>query len=366
MKKKICYVTTIPPTFESFMLESALYLNDNGWDISLISSYSEDIEEILQNKIHYYPVKMKRGISLDGIKATYQMYKIFKKEKFDVVQYSTPNAGFYASIASALAGLNCRIYHLMGFRYLGFSGLKKEIFKKIDTLACMLSTHVECVSASNYKLGLLDKVFKKDKTCIIWNGSTGGVNLKRFNYNYRNIWKEEIRNELKIEEDEFVFGFAGSVSRDKGISELIDSFENIDNCKIIIIGNKEFENDKELEKKFDLFEKKDNVIFCGRKQNIEKYYSAMDVLILPSYREGFGMVLAEAAALGTPAITTRIPGPLDVIVENETALVVEPKDVQSLTNAIDYCLNNKAIIKNMETNCVNYIVNTFDSKILCE
>ena len=362
--KKICIVTTVPGTLKAFFLKTAIYLCENGWDVTLISSNSNDFITELDKRIRFKAIQMKRGISLKGIIATFEMYKYFKKENFDIVQYSTPNAGLYASLASKLAGIKCRIYHIMGFRYLGFKGIKKQIFKAIDTFACKCSTNVECISKTNYELGIKDGIFSKEKTKIIWNGSTGGVDLNRFDITNKKIWREQVREELAISKEEFVFGFIGRITRDKGIDELIESFKNIKDCKLLIIGDNELFNDSELEHKFQEFYQKENVLVLKRQKNIEKYYATIDMLILPSYREGFGMVVAEAAALGVPSIVSRIPGPLDVIVENKTAIVVEPKNISSLKNKIEWCLNNRDVVKNMEQSCVDYISNTYDSTVL--
>ena len=99
MKKRICFVTTVPSTLRSFVLETAKYLYSTGeFDITFVSSYDEDFEKILPEYINYHAIPMKRGISFDGLKVIYKMYKFFKKEKFDLIQYSTPNASLYVSM----------------------------------------------------------------------------------------------------------------------------------------------------------------------------------------------------------------------------------------------------------------------------
>ena len=118
--KKICFCTTIPDTINSFVLDFAYYLRkQTNWDISIICAYDEAFKESLPDYIHYYPVYMKRGISFDGIKAIHQMKKIFQRERFDLVQYSTPNAALYASIASKMANIPVRLYAQWGMAYVG-------------------------------------------------------------------------------------------------------------------------------------------------------------------------------------------------------------------------------------------------------
>ena len=104
--KKICFISTIPSTLRTFVLKTAIYLHENtDWDISFICSEDEEFASELPEFIHYFPVPMERGISISGIKSMMQMKKIFVKEKFDLIQYSTPNASLYAALAGKLAGI---------------------------------------------------------------------------------------------------------------------------------------------------------------------------------------------------------------------------------------------------------------------
>lgn len=333
---KICICTTVASTIKAFMIDSVRYIHENtDWDISIICDYDEDFASLLPDYINYFPVKMERGISLGGFKAIREFRKIFNREKFDLVQYSTPNAAFYASIAAKKEGIKVRNYHLMGLRYKGIQGLAGKIFKVFEKIACNNSTNIECVSNSNLKMALEDNLFEKEKATVVWNGSTGGVDLQRFDYNQRDKWRNDVREELNIESDDFVYGFVGRITRDKGINEIIDSFMDLrDDCKLLFLGELEIGRDTETFDKIKRAKKDRRIIFHNSVIEIEKYYAAIDVLLLPSYREGFGNVIIEAAAMGTPAIVSNIPGPIDAIVPKETALIVEPKDTNSLYKAM--------------------------------
>ena len=333
--KKICFITTISITLKSFVLKTAEYIHENTeWDISFICNYDEELEKSLPNYIHYIPVKMERGISLTGIKAMFEMIKIFKREKFDLIQYSTPNAALYASIAAKIVGCKVRNYHLMGFRFMGDTGLKRKLLKGIEKITCKSSTSIECVSISNLEFGVKEKLFSKDKATVVWNGSTGGVDLTRFDFSKRKQWRSEIREEFGYSDNDFIYGFVGRITRDKGVNELLNAFLNLkDKSKLFIIGNLESNNHLDnalLEKAYN----HPNIQFHASVSDIERDYAAIDVLVLPSYREGFGNVIIEAAAVGTPAIVTNIPGPIDAIIENETALTVSAQNISELHQAL--------------------------------
>lgn len=364
MKKKICYVVTIAATIESFFIPQLKYLAENGLDVTVICSPSDtfDLQEKLGDSIRYIPLNIPRGVSTAGLlKAIRQLRTIFKREKFDLVQYSTPNAGFCASIAAKQAGVAVRNYHLMGLRYLGAAGVTQRLLKKIEKITCNNSTHIECISKSNLELCLKDDLFPPQKAVIVWNGSTGGVDLNRFDYNNREQFRSAIRNQYQISEDQFVFGFVGRITEQKGVNELLEAFFKIENAKLFMIGRMDDVGGIQR----DLIEKSKHhkdIIFTGNVDNVEMYFSALDALLLPSYREGFGNVVIEAAAMGTPAIVSDIPGPIDAVIPGKTALTVSAKNTSDLKEAmvsIQHC-----DYKKMGIDAKDFVTHSFDSNQL--
>lgn len=296
------------------------------------------------------------------------MINIFKREQYDLIQYSTPNAALYSAIAAILVGCKLRNYHCMGFRYLGFSGIPKIIFKAIEKLTCSLSSHIECVSPSNLELGVKEKIFDREKAIVVFHGSTGGVDLNRFNFDYRDKWREELRNKYDILENDFVYGFVGRITKDKGIDELFSAYKIIEktvsNTKLVLIGsleNVELLNPELLSYARD----NENILFVGNVNDIEKYYPMLDVLVLPSYREGFGNVVIEAEAMGTPVIVSNIPGPIDTMVNEKTGVWVDVKDVNNLSEKM-LILNDRELVFEYSKNAIQYVKHYFDSDLLCQ
>ncbi len=361
---KICYVVTISITVRSFFIPQLKYLAENGFDVTVVCSPDDKLQQELGNEIRFEPILIPRGLSFMGmIKSTFRLLEFFKKEKFDIIQYSTPNAAFCASIAGKAAKCKVRNYHLMGLRYLGASGVGRFLLKQIEKITCSFSTSVECVSASNLQMGISNKLFQKEKGTVVWNGSTGGVDLTRFNYALREKWRDEVRAELQIGNDDFLFGFAGRITKDKGINEILSAFEDIENAKLLLIGSNEGINTLDQELLLKAKQNK-NIIFHEFVTDIERYFAAMDVLLLPSYREGFGNIVIEAAAVGTPAIVSNIPGPIDAIKENITAFTVIPKNAESLHIKMLEIMNTD--YATMGKNSVEFVSRCFDSKMLNE
>lgn len=362
---KLCYVVTIPLTIRTFFIPQLQYLAMNGFNVTVISSGDLKIQEELGDLIRFYPIEIPRGISIKGsITAIKKLTDFFRKEKFDLIQYSTPNASFYASISAKKAGCRVRNYHLMGLRYLGAKGIEKTFLKTIEKITCNNSTFIECVSESNMDIGISEGLFLKEKVTVVWHGSTGGVDLFRFDFAKRMQWRAEIRQQLGYSSDDFVFGFVGRITKDKGINELLSAFFKLkDDSKLLLIGD--FEENHRLD--ISLLEKADNqenILFHKFVADIERYYAAIDVLVLPSYREGFGNVVIEAGAIGTPAIVTDIPGPIDTVIKNETALIVPARSSEALAESMKKIRNENYSV--MGKKAAQFAKENFDSKVLCK
>lgn len=360
---KICYVTTISLTIESFFIPQLQYLAVNGFDVTVVCSNDLSLQKKLGEFIRFYPINIPRGISVVGsIYALNELTHFFKKEKFDLIQYSTPNAAFYSSIAAKRVGCKVRNYHLMGLRYLGASGIGRIVLKTLEKIACNNSTSIECVSKSNLKMGIKEGLFSSEKATVVWNGSSGGVDLQRFDFSKREIWRKEIRQKLHYTKDDFVFGFVGRITRDKGINEILEAFFRLSTGKLLFIGNEE-DDDMLDQQLLEQARKNSDITFYGRVMDVEKYYAAIDVLLLPSYREGFGNVIIEAAAMGVPAIVSNIPGPIDAVEIDKTALVVPPRDIESLLKAMRKMLTMD--YKGMGQQAEEFAREKFDSVVLC-
>lgn len=363
--KKICFITTIPLTLNAFVLNTAKYIHENtDWDVSFICSDENDFGSSLPKYIHYFPIQMERGISIAGVKAMLEMKKVFKREKFDLIQYSTPNASLYASMAGRLAHVPVRLYCQWGMAFVGFQGLKRKIFQMEEKYVCHLSTHIEPDSNSNLRFAHEIGLYPKSKGSVIWNGSACGVNLTKFDISNKEEYRKDIREQLDIPEDAFVYGFVGRITRDKGINELLEAYKKLnDDSYLIMVGRSEVDEtiNQEL---YTWASKNEKIKFTGYTTVVEQYLSAMDCYILPSYREGFGMGVVEAEAMGVPVIVTDIPGPIDAMIDNETGIVVQKADVESLYNAMISIREDKVRYFAMAEKAHDFAVNNFEQKQL--
>ena len=350
MRKKICFVTTVSATIKAFLLDLAQYLVENcDFDVTFICGRDESMFEFTSEHVHYIPIKMKRGFSMDGLSVVIQLYRIFRKEKFDIVQYSTRNAATYGSIAAKLAGVKCRLYCQWGMMFVAMKGLKRVILKMDEKLICLLSNVIEVESHSMYDDAIRYGIYTPEKASIIWNGSACGVDLDKYLVQNKPLWRKEIREKYGVEDNAVVFGYCGRITRDKGLNELFQAFRCVLESRsayLFIIGS--YDNAETIQPELmNWAHSCPNVIFTGFTREVSKHYSALDVFTSLSYREGFGLVVIEAAAMGVPGIVTNVIGQRDTIEDGITGISVPGHDVEHVVEAMAYFIDNPNKAKEM-------------------
>ena len=368
-RKRICFCTTIPNTIRSFLVPLSRYLVEKeNYDVTFISDTTDMLNEYLDEHIHYIPVPMKRGIAFDGLKAIWRFYKIFKREKFDIVQYSTRNAATYASIAAAMAGIKTRIFCQWGMMFIAMKGLKRWLLKLDDKMVCALSTDIETESFSIREEAIQEKIYKPEKSVVIWNGSACGVDTSKYDMSKKPTWRKEYRLKYDIPENSTVFGYCGRITRDKGLNELFGAFKEIIETKhedayLMIIGA--YDNVATINPELFAWAKNcKRVIFTGYTTEVPQHYSALDVFTSLSYREGFGLVVIEAAGMGIPAIVTDCPGQIDTITNNKTGIHVPVHNVPRVVDAMEFYIHNPDRTKEMGLQARKEVEEKYEQKIL--
>ena len=169
-QKKICSLTTVDITMEPFIITQMKYMMDRGWDVTVICNMKPSFIERLPKGVHYYNVPMERSFNLwVAIKSTFQLYRIFKKERFDIIQYAATHAALYSSFASWLCRIPKRIHLQWGIYNFSEMGLKGKFYKFVEWLTCCFSTDIRPVSHKN----LLNWITAEDAEKLI-RGDLGG------------------------------------------------------------------------------------------------------------------------------------------------------------------------------------------------
>jgi glycosyltransferase involved in cell wall biosynthesis len=297
--------------------------------------FIEPLKKMFPNvDIHIIPIV--RPISLiNDLKALFFFIKLFKKEKFNIIHLHTPKASLLGAIAGRVLGHPNIIFHLHGLVSLKFNVPQKGLTLLMERVPLLLSHKVICVSKSLAQLCIDNHYISAKKIVTLAQGSINGIDYaEKFNPNRLRSDTAKLQKELKLE-DKFVIGFLGRLNVDKGISDIIEVANtlstSIPNLIIIFVGPNELPIDIEI---FLREELDASYIYIPRTSQPELYISLFDVMIFPSYREGFGLVTAEANALEVPVVAYNIAGIQDSIVSSESGFLVEPDNKFALAEAV--------------------------------
>ena len=336
--KKICIVTTVSSSIDNWIRPFLPLYHAEGFEVSIVTNMTAEYKTAFEKDfpyVHAFSVNMPRGADPVGtLRSIPALYRIFRNGKFDLLQYSTPNASFYSAIAGFFARVPVRLYCQWGMVFVSCEGLKRTVFRTIEKITCRLSTNVQPDSFGNLRFCREQGFYDEKKSEVIWNGSAKGVDLEKFDISKKAQWRSEIRSQYGIAADETVLCFVGRLGRDKGCNELFEAFKKItdtrEDVKLLFVGPIEKE---ETIDDIGYFRAEDKIVKTGRVPDVERYLAASDVFILPSYREGFGMSVVEAEAMGVPVVVTDIPGPTDAMKRDETGIVIPLKDADAIAAA---------------------------------
>lgn len=332
-KKKICFVTALPGSARAFLMEHFIFLL-NEYDVHLVTNYksNDEVKDFEEIGVYCHNVDIHRAISLGAdFRALFELRKLFRREKFDLVHSVTPKAGLLSAIGGWLARVPKRVHIFTGQVWATRTGVMRLLLKVMDKITALFCNNILVDGEGQRQFLILEGVLKDKNSKVLADGSIAGVKLERFAISSE-IRKVE-REKLKLKEDDVCFIFMGRLNHDKGIGELYDAFNKlIKECpkaKLVLYGNDEEDYDSHVEK-YENIKRGVNYFYPGRTSRPYDALQAGDVFVLPTWREGFGMSVIEAQGLALPVVTSDAYGVIDASVDGVTGLRCKVGDSQSL------------------------------------
>ena len=338
-------------------------LRNAGFSVVLVSSPSEMAEQLAAEEgARLVAVPMQRGIApLADIVSLFRLTRALWRLSPTLTEFSTPRAGLLGNIAAFLCGVPSRVYLLRGLRLETSSGFQRSLLKACEMLAAACAHLVLCNSESLRRQAIALGLVPQGKLKIIGGGSSNGVDVARFCPG-----PDIIRAELGIPPDVPVVGFVGRFTRDKGIPELLVAFnsllEKIPGVRLLMVGWFDESEDALTVYQRAQLEAHPRVIRTGYVADTAPYYRAMDILVLPTWREGFPNAVLEAAASGLPVITTNTTGARDAVQNGITGLLVPPGEPLELAEAMRTLLQHPEQRQSMGHAARRWVVQQFVSR----
>lgn len=352
---KLLRVTTVPQTLD-FCKGLKTLLNDEIIEFIVVSSPGKELEEFGQNEgVRTIEVPMERRISpFKDLKSLWQMWRVFRKEKPDMIHSMTPKAGLVSMIAAKMAGVPIRIHTFTGLVFPTSMGLKRCILMFTDRLTCACATHI-IPEGEGVKNDLLNYKITKKPLRVLGHGNIRGVDLEHYN-------PALIQN--KKDSRFFTLVFVGRLVGDKGINELIEAFARLNKehsqTRLVLVGPEEEKLDPIKPETAAEIKRNPAIDAVGRQSDVRPFYASADALVFPSYREGFPNVVIEAGAMGLPSIVTDINGSREIIIEGENGTIVPSKDAEALYLAMKRFVENPEDVKRMAANARPLIASRYE------
>ena len=316
----------------------------------------------LPRRVEIVNIPIQREIHLlNDIKALVLLIIFFYKRHFSLVHSISPKAGLLAMISSWLVRVPIRLHTFTGQVWATKHGMGRFLLRSLDRIIVSLATIILVDSHSQRKFLSENNVVSASNSIVFGKGSISGVNGKRFKVDP--IAREKVRRNMGVDQSNVVILFLGRLKREKGIFELVKAFSEVhsENRNTILwcVGPDE----DNLQQEFKLV---NGVFLCPFTRVPEQYMAAADIFCMPSYREGFGTAVIEAAACGIPSIGSNIYGLCDAIVNGSTGILVPAKSHLELKIAIKQLAQDKKLRHKMGEAAHIWVLNNFQQSYFTE
>ncbi len=337
----IARVSTVPFSVATHIKAQIEYTVERGASVVVITSPGPELRRIAWGvRLRHVPLRIGRTFHpLWDVVALVRLTGLLRRGKFDIVHSTTPKGGLLTAIAGRLAGTRVRIHTFTGQPWVTLRGPMALIARFADRVIGTLDTHCYADSESQRQFLVEKGIVRGEKISVIGEGSIAGVDLSRFDpVRFTPAHRTALRASLGISDQSKLVLFVGRICVDKGVGELLEAFRQAVDAGI--------DTDLVLVGPFDPPAPQDNPVLTSPHLNHprvhhvgytdlpEEYMAAADLLCLPSYREGFGTVVIEAAAMGVPALATNIYGLRDAVADRATGVLVPPKDARSIAEKL--------------------------------
>lgn len=371
---KIIRITTVPISLKTLLKGQHHFMSSKGFEVVGVSSQGTELQEVQQTEnIRVAALEMTRTISpIKDLKALWQFYRLCKKEKPMMVHSHTPKAGIVGMLGAKLAGVPVRLHTVAGLPLMEATGTRRKILDFVEKLTYSSSTKVYPNSKGLYDFILQHNYTQPNKLKVIGKGSSNGIDTNHFAPEQVSAEKQaQLKHDLGIKPDDFVFVFVGRLVGDKGINELVEAFSKLpfsssvaENAKLLLVGPLEAVLDPLEEKTLKEIESNPNIISVGFQKDVRPYFAISDCLVFPSYREGFPNVVMQAGAMGLPSIVSNINGCNEIVIEGKNGTIIPVKNSEAILHAMHRMMQDKDFYNRLQQNARPVIQSRYEQSVV--
>lgn len=320
--------------------------------------------------VEYVPLAIKQGIApFSGLASMVRLWWYLRHTRPVIFDAHGSKAGFVGIPVSWLAMIPIRIYHNHGMALLSSAGMMRRIFKVVESIACSFATRVIYVAPSNMEDAIAAGVCRREKAVVLGPGTICGVDTDRFDPEKNAPRGAELRKQAGIPTEIAVCGFVGRIVPHKGVETILEAWRllpegirsNAYLCMFGALGTRPmYVLVEEAASNRDL-----HVRYMGFSNDLPAWYATMALLVQPSWHEGWGYNVLEAACSGVPAIGTKISATVDAIDNGKTGLLVPVKDPQAMADAIVTLLRDDSLRRRLGLRARERVIANFSQEQIC-
>ncbi len=369
MKPKLVRITTVPLSLKYLLGGQLDYVSDHFEVTAISSGTNEEISALFDNpNIGVKSISMTRKITpIKDCIALYKLYRYFRQTGPEIVHTHTPKAGLLGMIAAYLAKIPIRLHTVAGMPLMEAHGLKKRILQLVEKITYASATKIypNSYGLKNY---ILENDFTDPKKIeVLGQGSSNGIDTIFFDINHPDLAQssKSLKLELGFESDDFVFVFVGRLVSDKGINELVRAFEDMNHHKkvrLLLVGPLEPDLDPLDQETLASIKSNSRIQAVGFQQDVRPYFAISDVLVFPSYREGFPNVVMQAGSMGLPSIVSNINGCNEIISDGINGLVIPVKKSKAIQQSMTRLLEDVQLLEKLRSKAREIIKDRYDQK----
>ena len=335
---------------------------EDGYEVVAVSSPDRRLDEVAEREgVRTVAVPMERHISpLKDLKSLINLVRAFRKERPTMVHSMTPKAGLLSMMAAWMTRVPVRVHTFTGLVFPTAKGLTRKILILTDRITCACATHV-IPEGEGVKNDLTNYRITKKPLKVLGHGNVRGIDLEHYNPELPEVKAEA----AKLRKDGvFTFVFVGRLVGDKGINELVGAFERLHKeypaTRLLLVGPEESNLDPLKPETLAKIKENPSIEAVGSQPDVRPWFVAADVLVFPSYREGFPNVVIEAGAMGLPSIVTDINGSREIIIEGRNGIIIPARDEDALYQAMKQMVDNPDQLKSMASEARPLIASRYE------
>jgi glycosyltransferase involved in cell wall biosynthesis len=370
MKPKLVRITTVPLSLKVLLKGQMKYMQDQGFDVIMMSSDGPERESLVQQEgcIHEIIPLTRQITPWQDLKALIILTRKLKKLRPDIVHTHTPKAGLIGMWAAKLAGVPIRLHTVAGLPWMEKTGLLRKLLIMMEHLTAFAANRIYPNSQKQMEF-LRSHRIGRNKMMVLGNGSSNGIDLGHFSISPELKSKAEaLKQQVRLYNGAWIWVFVGRLVKDKGIGDLMDVFKRFyaqfPEDQLWLIGNLEPELDPLDDRHLEIMNTLKTVRCWGFQEDVRPFLAAADVLVFPSYREGFPNVPLQAGALGCALALSDINGCNEIVEDKKDGILIAPKNVNDWVHHLIKLRETKGLKETYAENIQNKIRSGFDRHII--